>query len=57
MLDLLQLISKSVRQVILDAKVGPPSYEKGLATDILSVVRHSISNLHYSVLSVVKKSY
>jgi hypothetical protein len=24
--------------VILDAKVGPPSYEKGLAKDILSVV-------------------
>ncbi|KAL5993240.1 hypothetical protein ACLOJK_014163 [Asimina triloba] len=34
----LMLISKSVKQVILDAKVGPPSYEKGLAADILSVV-------------------
>ncbi|XP_022718176.1 glycerophosphodiester phosphodiesterase GDPD4 isoform X2 [Durio zibethinus] len=36
--DALRLISRSVRQVILDAKVGPPSYEKGLAKDILSVV-------------------
>lgn len=33
-----QLVSSSVRQVILDAKVGPPSYEKGLAKDILAVV-------------------
>ncbi|KAE8648976.1 glycerophosphodiester phosphodiesterase GDPD4 isoform X3 [Cucumis sativus] len=31
-------ISKSVQQVILDAKVGPPSYENGLAKDIISVV-------------------
>ncbi|XP_031741802.1 glycerophosphodiester phosphodiesterase GDPD4 isoform X2 [Cucumis sativus] len=30
-------ISKSVQQVILDAKVGPPSYENGLAKDIISV--------------------
>ncbi|XP_008795285.2 glycerophosphodiester phosphodiesterase GDPD4 isoform X1 [Phoenix dactylifera] len=37
--DALVLISNSVRQVILDAKVGPPSYEKGLAKDILSVVK------------------
>lgn len=36
--DALTLISGSVRQVILDAKVGPPLYEKGLAKDILSVV-------------------
>lgn len=36
--DALRLISRSVRQVILDAKVGPPSYEKGLANDILSAV-------------------
>ncbi|MBA0672583.1 hypothetical protein Goklo_024278, partial [Gossypium klotzschianum] len=36
--DALKLISASVRQVILDAKVGPPSYEKGLANDILSTV-------------------
>ncbi|XP_058090015.1 glycerophosphodiester phosphodiesterase GDPD4 isoform X1 [Magnolia sinica] len=39
--DALTLISKSVRQVILDAKVGPPSYEKGLAADILSVVKET----------------
>ncbi|CAI0457248.1 unnamed protein product [Linum tenue] len=36
--DALTLVSSSVRQVILDAKVGPPSYERGLAKDILSVV-------------------
>ncbi|XP_050215111.1 glycerophosphodiester phosphodiesterase GDPD4 isoform X2 [Mercurialis annua] len=36
--DALQVISNSVRQIILDAKVGPPSYEKGLANDILSIV-------------------
>lgn len=35
--DALMLVSSSVRQVILDAKVGPPSYEKGLAKDILAV--------------------
>lgn len=34
----MQLISQSVKQVILDVKVGPPSYEQGLAADILSVV-------------------
>ncbi|GKV09189.1 hypothetical protein SLEP1_g20730 [Rubroshorea leprosula] len=39
--DALTLISGSVRQVILDAKVGPPSYEKGLAKDILSVVKRT----------------
>ncbi|KAF9587128.1 hypothetical protein IFM89_039645 [Coptis chinensis] len=39
--DALVLVSKSVRQVILDAKVGPPNYEKGLATDILSVVERT----------------
>ncbi|XP_021300008.1 glycerophosphodiester phosphodiesterase GDPD4 isoform X2 [Herrania umbratica] len=33
-----KLISRSVQQVILDAKVEPPSYEKGLAKDILSAV-------------------
>ncbi|XP_057793832.1 glycerophosphodiester phosphodiesterase GDPD4 isoform X3 [Salvia miltiorrhiza] len=36
--DALRLVSGSVKQVILDAKVGPPLYEKGLAKDILSVV-------------------
>ncbi|KAJ6693198.1 hypothetical protein OIU85_004007 [Salix viminalis] len=36
--EALMLVSSSVQQVILDAKVGPPSYEKGLAKDILAVV-------------------
>ncbi|KAK9941530.1 hypothetical protein M0R45_007234 [Rubus argutus] len=36
--EALKLTSSSVRQVILDVKVGPPSYEKGLARDVLSVV-------------------
>ncbi|XP_062072963.1 glycerophosphodiester phosphodiesterase GDPD4-like isoform X2 [Humulus lupulus] len=40
--DALRLMSSSVRQVILDAKVGPPSYEKGLAKDILSVVGYIV---------------
>ncbi|XWS24655.1 hypothetical protein CRYUN_Cryun27aG0001000 [Craigia yunnanensis] len=40
--DALRLISRSVRQVILDAKVGPPSYEKGLAKDILSAVGYIV---------------
>ncbi|XP_057973041.1 glycerophosphodiester phosphodiesterase GDPD4 isoform X4 [Malania oleifera] len=39
--DALTLISNSVRQVILDAKVGPPSFEKGLAKDILSIVKRT----------------
>ncbi|KAG6659145.1 hypothetical protein I3843_03G011900 [Carya illinoinensis] len=39
--DALTLISSSVRQVILDVKVGPPSYERGLAKDILSVVERT----------------
>ncbi|XP_038890900.1 glycerophosphodiester phosphodiesterase GDPD4 isoform X6 [Benincasa hispida] len=33
-----ELMAKSVQQVILDAKVGPPSYENGLAKDIISVL-------------------
>ncbi|XP_021812909.1 glycerophosphodiester phosphodiesterase GDPD4 isoform X1 [Prunus avium] len=37
--EALEVISSSVRQVILDIKVGPPSWEKGLASDILSVVK------------------
>ncbi|XP_034674917.1 glycerophosphodiester phosphodiesterase GDPD4-like isoform X2 [Vitis riparia] len=40
--DALMLISGSVQQVILDAKVGPPSYEKGLAKDILSAVGYIV---------------
>ncbi|KAI3464251.1 hypothetical protein Pfo_020914 [Paulownia fortunei] len=39
--DALKLVSGSVRLVILDAKVGPPLYEKGLAKDILSVVERT----------------
>uniref|UniRef100_A0A803N0Q9 glycerophosphodiester phosphodiesterase n=1 Tax=Chenopodium quinoa TaxID=63459 RepID=A0A803N0Q9_CHEQI len=35
--DALRLVSGSVRQVILDAKVGPPLYEKGLVEKILAV--------------------
>nr|CAD1842132.1 unnamed protein product [Ananas comosus var. bracteatus] len=38
-MNLCSLISQSVKQVILDVKVGPPSYEQGLAADILSVVK------------------
>ncbi|WVZ53296.1 hypothetical protein U9M48_004262 [Paspalum notatum var. saurae] len=37
--DVLAMISQSVRQVILDVKVGPPSFEKGLAEDLLSLLR------------------
>uniref|UniRef100_J3N721 glycerophosphodiester phosphodiesterase n=2 Tax=Oryza brachyantha TaxID=4533 RepID=J3N721_ORYBR len=36
--DVLPLISQSVRQVILDIKVGPPSFEKDLAEDVLSII-------------------
>ncbi|KAL0326449.1 UNVERIFIED_CONTAM: Glycerophosphodiester phosphodiesterase GDPD4 [Sesamum radiatum] len=39
--DALKFVSGSVRQVILDAKVGPPLFEKGLAKDILSVVKRT----------------
>ncbi|XP_058192320.1 glycerophosphodiester phosphodiesterase GDPD4 isoform X1 [Rhododendron vialii] len=39
--DALKFVSSSVKQLILDAKVGPPSYEKGLAKDILSVVERT----------------
>lgn len=34
--DALKLISGSVRQVVLDVKVGPPLFEKGLAGDVVS---------------------
>ncbi|XP_020547541.1 glycerophosphodiester phosphodiesterase GDPD4 isoform X3 [Sesamum indicum] len=40
--DALKFVSGSVRQVILDAKVGPPLFEKGLAKDILSVVGYIV---------------
>lgn len=36
--EALKVISSSVRQVILDAKVGPPLFEKRLANDILAIV-------------------
>uniref|UniRef100_A0A0D9XQL8 glycerophosphodiester phosphodiesterase n=1 Tax=Leersia perrieri TaxID=77586 RepID=A0A0D9XQL8_9ORYZ len=36
--DVLALVSQSVRQVILDVKVGPPSFEKDLAEDVLSII-------------------
>ncbi|XP_021760845.1 glycerophosphodiester phosphodiesterase GDPD4-like [Chenopodium quinoa] len=39
--DALRLVSGSVRQVILDAKVGPPLYEKGLVEKILAVVKRT----------------
>ncbi|KAJ1275232.1 hypothetical protein BS78_05G120900 [Paspalum vaginatum] len=39
--DVLAMISQSVRQVILDVKVGPPSFEKGLAEDLLSLLRRT----------------
>ncbi|AQK49268.1 Glycerophosphodiester phosphodiesterase GDPD4 [Zea mays] len=35
------MISQSFRQVVLDVKVGPPSFEKGLAEDILSLLRRT----------------
>uniref|UniRef100_A0A803LHE5 glycerophosphodiester phosphodiesterase n=1 Tax=Chenopodium quinoa TaxID=63459 RepID=A0A803LHE5_CHEQI len=40
--DALRLVSGSVRQVILDAKVGPPLYEKGLVEKILAVVGYIV---------------
>lgn len=40
----MQTIANSIRQVIVDAKVGPPLYEKGLAKDILSIVSSVICN-------------
>ncbi|KAL9247633.1 hypothetical protein vseg_021046 [Gypsophila vaccaria] len=39
--DALMLVSSQVRLVILDAKVGPPWYEKDLAKDILAVVERT----------------
>ncbi|GJV86751.1 glycerophosphoryl diester phosphodiesterase [Tanacetum coccineum] len=39
--DALMLVSSSVQKVVVDAKVGPPIYEKGLAHDILSVVKRT----------------
>ncbi|KAK1433405.1 hypothetical protein QVD17_10315 [Tagetes erecta] len=42
--DALQLISSSVQKVVVDAKIGPPSYEKGLARDLISVVKRTQCN-------------
>ncbi|XP_028800346.1 glycerophosphodiester phosphodiesterase GDPD4-like isoform X2 [Neltuma alba] len=39
--EALKSIANSVRQIILDAKVGPPLYENGLARDILSAVERT----------------
>uniref|UniRef100_A0A0Q3R3E4 glycerophosphodiester phosphodiesterase n=1 Tax=Setaria italica TaxID=4555 RepID=A0A0Q3R3E4_SETIT len=39
--DALAVISRSVRQVILDVKVGPPSFDKGLAEDVLSLLKRT----------------
>ncbi|GAA0176320.1 phosphodiesterase [Lithospermum erythrorhizon] len=39
--DALKLISASVKRVILDIKVGPPLYEKGLAEDVLATVKRT----------------
>lgn len=39
--DALTLIAQSVRQVILDVKVGPPSFEKDLAQEVLSVIKRT----------------
>ncbi|KAL8230980.1 hypothetical protein R6Q57_000758 [Mikania cordata] len=40
--DALQLITSSVQKVVVDAKIGPPSYEKGLAHDLISVVGYIV---------------
>uniref|UniRef100_A0A0A9GM87 glycerophosphodiester phosphodiesterase n=2 Tax=Arundo donax TaxID=35708 RepID=A0A0A9GM87_ARUDO len=37
----LSMISQSVRQVILDVKVGPPSFEEDLAEDVLSLIKRT----------------
>lgn len=39
--DALTMTASSVRQIILDVKVGPPLYEKGLANDVLSIVEET----------------
>lgn len=39
--DALMMVSNSVRKVIVDAKVGPPLYEKGLAERIIAAVRRT----------------
>ncbi|XP_027190046.1 glycerophosphodiester phosphodiesterase GDPD4 isoform X2 [Cicer arietinum] len=39
--EALMLTASLVRQIILDVKVGPPLYEKGLAKDVLSIVEQT----------------
>lgn len=36
-----QFVAPHVKQVIIDAKVGPPKFEDGLAADVFSVVGFS----------------
>lgn len=38
-----QMVSNSVRKVIVDAKVGPPLYETGLAEEIIAAVSFSFT--------------
>ncbi|KAI4320247.1 hypothetical protein MLD38_033746 [Melastoma candidum] len=39
--DALMSISRSLKWVIIDAKIGPPLYENGLARDILSTIERT----------------
>ncbi|XP_058782737.1 glycerophosphodiester phosphodiesterase GDPD4-like isoform X2 [Vicia villosa] len=39
--DALMFAASSVQQIVLDVKVGPPWYEKGLAKDVLSIVEQT----------------
>ncbi|KAJ8430428.1 hypothetical protein Cgig2_025855 [Carnegiea gigantea] len=43
--DALMMVSNSVRKVIVDAKVGPPLYEKGLAERIIAAVSGSFNSV------------
>jgi hypothetical protein len=49
-----QYVMPHVKQVIIDAKEGPPKYEEGMAIDIFSVVRYQtrecIDNLFFCVV-------
>lgn len=44
--DALTMTASSVRQIILDVKVGPPLYEKGLAKDVLSIQCNFQMSIH-----------
>jgi glycerophosphoryl diester phosphodiesterase len=39
-----QLVAKHVNQVIIDAKVGPPHFEEGMAAAIFSLIRETGCN-------------